>query len=98
MARKKKEDVVQLDLIDVRPENEKAILAKARKYKAVSAERQAALAEEIQLKKELLGLIHDSGLIPMDDGVIRFEADGFKITVKSRDELVQVKEISSEEE
>ncbi len=87
----------QMDLIDVRPKNEKAILAKAKEYKQFSAKRQEILAEEVAAKKELLKLIHDSGVKPLEDGKIRFTCDGFTITVTPRDELVRVKEAGDEE-
>ena len=86
-----------MDLIDVRPENEKAILAKAKEYKRFSAKRQEILAEEVSAKKELLELIHESGVKPLEDGKIRFTSDGFTITVTPRDELVRVKEAGDEE-
>lgn len=87
----------QMDLIDVRSEHEKEILAKAKEYKNLSARRQKILAEEVAAKKELLELIHASGVEPLEDGKIRFTGDGFTITVTPRDELVRVKETGDAE-
>jgi len=78
-------------LIDVRPKNEKEIIAKAKAYKAVVAERQSLSQDEVQLKGELLELIKAADLQPMEDGKIRFTVDGFTIIVTPRDMLVQVK-------
>jgi hypothetical protein len=86
----------QLELIDVGPENMKKIKPVARKYKAAQKARLEALAQEVKLKGELLGLIRESGVKPMDDGTIRFQCDGLLITATPRDELVKVKSVDAE--
>ena len=74
----------------------KEILAKAREYKKTQGERIGWLASEKQLKQELLALIKEAKLKPLEDGIIRFRCDGCVISVTPRDELVQVKEDESE--
>jgi len=93
MGRKKKTDSgEQLDLIDVAPENQKEIIACAKRYKKALSIRIDALAQEKKEKSKLLELIENAGLQHLPDGKIRFRVDGYKITVTPRDELVQVKE------
>jgi hypothetical protein len=99
MAKKKKEaqeaetsQGEQMDLIDVQPENAKAIIAEARVYKKAQETRLRALAKETASKQKILSFVRDANLQRLDDGSIRFKADGFDITVKPRDELVTVKE------
>lgn len=89
MGRKKKQE--QLDLIDVHPENSKAILACARRYQDAQETRVEALADEVAEKKKLLELIKAGGIKPDSEGKISFHLDGYKITVVPRDELVKVK-------
>lgn len=96
MARKKTEE--QLVLIDVGPENAKAIAKEARKYKSAQSTRIEALEQEMAAKIKLLALIKTSGIKPMEDGKIRCHCDGFTITVTPRDELVKVKEDAEEKE
>ena len=99
MVRRKKDQTEgeQLDLIDVSPPNSKEIIKYARIYKKAQAERQEALAREVESKQKLLSLIKEAGLKPLENGVIRFRLDGYTITVKPRDELVRVKDDSEEE-
>ncbi len=78
-------------LIDVHPENEKEILAKARAYRGAVIVRLEASKEEVELKSALLELVKDADLQPMADGKIKFSLDGLKITITPRDMLVQVK-------
>ena len=82
----------QLDLIDVKPKNAKAITTAAKLYRDFMAERQGYLAKEIEQKQIVLDLIKKSDLKPLADGKIKFVCDGLVITVTPRDELVQVKE------
>lgn len=93
MAKKKKEGE-QLDLIDVKPENAKEILAAAKIYKKWMTKRVEALAKEKEQKQIVLELVHKANLEPLPGtgGKIKFEVDGTTITVTPRDELVQVKE------
>lgn len=88
----------QLALIDVAPKNAKPIIAVARRYKEAQAERIGALQEEIQLKSELIELIHKADLQRMKDGTIKFEYDGVQIQVIPRDDLVKVKDRVAEAE
>lgn len=97
MAKKKKTSGEQLDLIDVQPKNKKDILRVARKYKAAQRARTDALNIEIDQKGKLLAVVQ-AAKIPADpDGSYRFRVDGCTITVKPRDELVQVKFADDEE-
>ena len=94
MAKKKSKGTKgeQLDLIDLAPENAKAIVAAARIYKMRQKERLEALKMEIAEKQKVLALVRDAKLKPLPDGKIRFKYDGFTISVTPRDELIQVKE------
>jgi len=91
---KKTEDTSgeQLDLIDVTPENLKAIKPVAKKYKAAVERRVTALEEEKGLKVQILSMVKEAKLKRLADGTIRFHCDGMMITVTPRDELVKVKE------
>jgi len=88
----KKESGEQLDLIDVAPENAKPIIAAARRYKKANAARQAALAEEVKLKKQIIDLVKAAKLQPLEGGVIKFSYNGVTVSITPRDELVKVKE------
>jgi hypothetical protein len=96
MARKKAIPEGQGDLIDVRPENEKQIIAVAKKYKKAVRSRMAVLQDEKSLKNELLELIHAAKLKTVD-GKITLNVDGMVITVTPRDELIRVKEEGDDE-
>jgi hypothetical protein len=85
------EDGEQLPLIDVEPENAKAIMRVARAYKRAQGERNVALAEEVKQKEKLLTLIKDANIPTDSDGNQRFRVDGAVFTVKRRDALVRVK-------
>lgn len=87
----------QLDLLDVAPENAKPIIAVARRYKKASAIRQAALAEEVKLKGQVLDLVKAAKLQPLEGGVIKFAYNGVTISITPRDELVRVKDEKAEE-
>ena len=93
MAKKKTSEGDQGYLIDIHPENKKEIIATAQSYKRAMSQRVKFLDEEKGFKTKLLGLIKEAGITPLEDGKIKFELDGFKISVTPRDELVQVKEI-----
>jgi hypothetical protein len=82
----------QLDLIDIAPANQKELIKHAKLYKDAVAERQAWLDEEVKQKQKLLELTKSAGIKPDANGVIKFKVDGYTIIIKSRDELVQVKE------
>lgn len=102
MARGKKtatpdDEKGQMDLIpNVGSENGKEILKVARQYQALKTKRIAALEDEVSKKQELLELIHNAGLKPMDDGKIKFTCEKVVITVTPRDELIKVKEADDE--
>ena len=89
MAKKKSGE--QGMLLDVTPKNQKALAVKAKAYREKMLERKAALDEEIQLKAELLAMVKEAGVQEVD-GKIVLNVDDVTITVKHRDELIQVKE------
>ena len=89
---KTKESSEQLDLIDVQPKNAKAIIREARLYKEFQATRQAALADEVAQKQQVLELVKAANLQPIDGGKIKFEYDGVIIFITPRDELITVKD------
>jgi hypothetical protein len=88
----------QLDLIDITPENGKAILAIAKDYKKAIAARMRMSEKEVDLKGKLLELIKKENLARLENGSIRFRLDGMIITVTPRDELIKVKEEGEEAE
>lgn len=92
-----KESSEQLDLIDVQPENAKAIIAEARVYKKFQAARLNALAKETEHKAKVLNLVKEAKLQPLNGGVIKFKYDGFEISITPRDELVKVKEVAGKD-
>jgi hypothetical protein len=98
MARKAKTTVIagQGDLIDVQPENAKAIAKAARAYKIIQAERSAILTKEVDQKKKILALVKEGGVRPLPDGTIRLLVDGITVIIKPRDELVRVLEGADE--
>jgi hypothetical protein len=97
MAKKRTKPTEQMDLIDVQPKNAKAIVAAARLYKKYQAARLAALEKEVAQKQEVLSLVKEAKLQPLEGGVIKFKVDGVTISVTPRDELVKVKEDSSQD-
>lgn len=99
MAKKKaakKTSGEQLDLIDVEPKNKKEILRVARKYKTSQCARMEAAAVEADMKEKLLAVVRAAKIVPDADGSYRFRVDSCTITVKPRDELVQVKFVDEE--
>jgi hypothetical protein len=94
---KNKQDERQMDLIkDLHGKEAKKILKIAKDYKAAQKARLAALEEEKAYKQGLLALIKDAGIKPLDDGTIKFSLDGYTISVKPRDELIQVRETAED--
>ncbi len=97
MGRRKKDESnstsgEQLELIDVTPENLKAIKPIAKRYKAAMKRRMEALAEETKAKQEILALVKEAKLSRLADGSIKFLCDGTEIEIVPRDELVKVKD------
>ena len=90
------EEGEQMDLIDVQPENAKAIVSAARVYKKLQAVRMAALEKEIAQKAVVLKLIHEADLQRLNGGKIKFKYEGVIISVTPRDELVRIEEKSTE--
>lgn len=90
MAKKKSGE--QEMLLDVAPKNQKALAVKAKAYREKMLERKAALDEEIQLKAELLAMVKEAGVQEVDGKIVVLNVDDVTITVKHRDELIQVKE------
>ena len=91
MAKKKSMSVdEQGELIDVHPETVKEIIEAAKDYKKILRQKKNAMADERILKDKLLSMIKDAGYKPLDDGSIRFSADGFNITLVPRDEAIKV--------
>ena len=87
----------QMDLIDIGPVQKKQILQVARAYKKAVRARMAVGDEEKQLKNKLLGMVRKENLTPLEDGSVKFELDGVKISVTPRDELIKVKFPEDEE-
>lgn len=93
MGRKKKaEKGEQLDLIDIAPENAKAIIAAAKIYKRAQTARLTALKNEIEQKQKVLALVIEANLTPLKDGVIRFKCGEFTISATPQGFLIKVKE------
>lgn len=88
----------QLDLIDVAPENAKAIITVGRAYRKLVLARLKIEKKEVEHKAEVLRLIRAAEIQPLDGGKIKFEYDGVMVSVTPRDELVQVKEKEKEYE
>lgn len=98
MAKKKRTNTVaakgeQMDLIDVGPENLKAMKPVARRYKAAQKRRIEALADEVKEKKRMLELIVGAKLKPDEDGVVLFTVDGMTVKATPQDWKLSVKEI-----
>lgn len=82
----------QMPLIDVGPENTKAIIAEVRVYKKHQADRLAALEKEIKQKAKIKALVQAANLHRLKDGTIKFTVENTTITLTPRDELIQIKE------
>jgi len=91
-TKKGKKKGEQLELIDVQPENVKAIIPVARLYKKSQAARQKHLAEETKLKQQIIELVDAANLQPLKGGVIRFEYEGVMVSVTPQERQVKVKE------
>lgn len=86
----------QLKLIDVEPENVQDILDVAEEYEEAKQARLKWLKKETELKQKVLEAVKKAELHPLEDGVIRFRADGKLITITPRDELIKVKKVKDE--
>jgi hypothetical protein len=84
----------QMPLIEVSPEHSKEIVRVAKAYRKSVTNRQNELANEVELKQKLMGLINEEHLQRLPDGTIKFSVEGYIITVTPRDEKVTVKEES----
>ena len=94
MAKKKtdeKKKGEQLQLIDVGPKNLKEILASVQIYKKHQKVRLGALKDETAAKARVHELVKAAKLVPLKDGIIRFECDGNIITIEPRDEVIRIK-------
>lgn len=89
-TRRKTTNEEQLDLIEVGPENEKALKRAARAFKAAQAERKAWGDEEEKHKNKIVELVHEAKLKPDAEGIITFTLGNFTIKVTAR-ELVNVR-------
>ena len=80
----------QLALIDIHPENAKPIIALALTYKKYVAERQLALAKEVELKNKILDLVKAAKLQPLENGNTTFTYEGVTVSIEPQDEKVKV--------
>ena len=78
-------------LLDVGPKHSDKILKHAKRYRAAMLKRKQFGEEEVQLKRELLAMIHEEHLQRTEDGKIEFTIDEFKITVTPVDEKISVR-------
>ena len=90
MSKKKKGE--QMTLIDVGPENLKAIVKEVRLYKKHQSARLAALKKETELKEKIRALVKEAKLQRLSDGTIKFEADQAVICVAPQDDLITIKD------
>lgn len=88
----------QLPLIDVQPENAKPIIEAAKLYMEYQAERLGFLAKEVEQKNKIIILVEAANLKPLKDGKIKFEIEGFSISIEPQGKLVKVKERKAEGE
>ena len=91
---KKKEETSgeQMELIDVGPENLKAIVKEVRIYKKHQGDRLSALKKETAQKEKIKTLVNEAELQRLKDGTIKFEADNAIICVAPQDDLITIKE------
>jgi hypothetical protein len=89
---KKKTVEGQQDLIDVTPKNIKEIMAAAKLYKKHQAARLTAGKAEEREKERVKTLVKEANLQPIEGGIIKFNYDGFTISLTPRDILVQIVE------
>ena len=82
----------QMQLIDVGPENLKAIAAEVRIYKGHQKDRLAAGKKEFEQKEKIKKLVKETNLHRLQDGTIRFEADHAIVCLTPQDELITIKE------
>lgn len=94
MAKKKTTKPVegQQDLIDVCPKNIKEIVATAKRYKEFQTTRLAAGKGEEREKQKIKDLVKEADLQPIEGGIIKFNYEGFTISLTPRDILVEIKE------
>ena len=92
MGKKTRTNVEQLQLIEVGPENLKAIVKEVRIYKKHQFDRLSALKKEVTQQKKIKTMVKEAGLQRLPDGTIKFEADNSIICLAPQDELITIKE------
>lgn len=85
-----------MQLIETLPENIQEIVDVALEYQECKQGRQNILKKEVELKAKIKEMVHNAGLQPLEDGVIRFRYDGVLISIVPRDEVIRVKEVEEE--
>ena len=95
MARPKKPPVEpgeQLELLPVSTELQKTLKPILRKYKEAQTQRIGFGHEEKKYKTQILNIVHEQKLKPLDDGKIRFHCYGTLVVVAPQDEKITIKE------
>ena len=85
-----KPDGEQMDLIDVLPENCKALVEAAKLYKKYLTVRLKALAKKVEQKQVILELVKAANIQPANGGKIKFKYQNVKINVTPSDYKVSV--------
>lgn len=93
---KKKVDTETGELIDVTPENQKAILEFAKQLKRVQAKKKSLADDEKSIRHELIEAVHEAGLQPLENGVIILKINGMTLTVTPKEENVKIQENGDE--
>lgn len=94
MAKKtvKKKPGKQQELIDATPANAKKLVKVLEEYEEVKNERCRLSAEEVSLKSQVLEMVHEAKLQPIDSkGTVRFTLDGATVTVTPQKEKINIK-------
>ncbi len=94
-SKKKKNEVEvgeQIPLMDVGPENLKAIVKEVRIYKKHQHDRLASLKLEVESKGKIKAMVKEAELQRLKNGTIKFEADNAIICVAPQEDLITIKE------